>query len=477
MAATDHHSVANDKIITFWPLVDYRENSKTKSTRLSILGPLLTFEKNSDDFITSFRPLFHKTTDVRSASSFSYYLYPLASSQSSSDVSRFQLLQLFDKNIYRKSEPDEIERQFMLFPFYISGDSKKHGSYTSVFPFYGDIYGRFWRDEYHFVLFPLYSRTVNKGTSNYHFLWPFFSLTRGENESGFQFWPLYGQAAKEGVYSSRFALWPIYSEEKRGLNSLNPSRRLNIFPLYGSFDSPSVTSRTFLWPFFGYASNRAEKEEERNYFWPFWLTVTGEKRNVTRLLPFYSHEQTSDSSKTWYLWPLYKTDSMHSETFRQQRTRVLFFLYSDRLESWAVDDKTRRRSTLWPLFVYNRDTDDNMSLTLPAPIESILDKDGIEKLWAPIWRIYVQKWNSMGESSLSLLWNLFWKESTPDSLGVELFPLFRYRSAPRFSEMQILKGLVNYHEAEQQRSLSLFWIPFGFDWGTRPSEADTMSRQ
>ena len=32
----------------------------------------------------------------------------------------------------------------------------------SVFPLYGDLYERFWRDEYHYVLFPLYGRTVKR---------------------------------------------------------------------------------------------------------------------------------------------------------------------------------------------------------------------------------------------------------------------------------------------------------------------------
>lgn len=473
-AATEPEKEENKTIVTFWPLVDYRANPATKSSKLSILGPLLTFETTSDDRISSFRPLFHTTTDKTSTSSSSYYLFPLASSETTPDVSRFEFLQLFQKNVFRKSEPAEEERQFMLFPFIITGDSKKYGSYTAIFPLYGDLYERFYRDEHHFVLFPLYSRTVKKGTTNYNFLWPFFSVTKGEKESGFQVWPLYGQASKEGVYNSRFSLWPIYSQEERGLDTETPSRRFNLFPLYGSFDSPAVTSRTFLWPFFGYFTDKKENEEGRDYLWPLWLTVTGEKRNIIRLLPFYSDERTTDTTKNWYLWPLYRSDSMQSTHYRQERKRILYFLFTDRLESWAVDNKSRRRSAFWPLYVYNRDTDDNMSLTIPAPVEPILDKDGIEKLWAPLWRVYVQQWNSRGESSLSLFWNFYWQESSPESVGVELFPLFRYRSAPHFSEVQIIKGLVNYNENNGQKSLSLLWLPFGFKWETK-SDTGTVS--
>lgn len=463
-AATAAPLPEQDAMITIWPLVDYRENRLTKSSRLSLLGPLLSFDKQSDETISALRPLFHTTNDRHSPSSYSYYLYPLASSETTPDVSRMQLLQLFQKNTFRKAEPAETEHEFMLFPLIISGESKQHGPYTSIFPLYGDLYGRFYRDEHHYVLFPLYSRTVNKGTTNYNFLWPFFSVTRGENESGFQLWPLYGQASKEGSYNSRFALWPIYSAEERGLNSDNPTHRFTLFPLYSAFDSATVTSRTFLWPFFGYWSDRKENEEGRDYLWPFWLTVSGEKRNIFRLLPFYSDERAPDSTKNWYLWPFFRTDTMQSSLYRQESLSVLFFLFSDRVESWAVDDKSRRRTALWPLFVYSRDVDDSMSLTLPALIEPVLDRDGIEKVWAPLWRVYVQKWNSHGDSSLSLFWNLYWHDRSKDSRGWELFPLVRQRSAPSFFELQILKGLINYSENGSRNRLSILWLPFGIDW-------------
>ena len=142
----------------------------------------------------------------------------------------------------------------MLFPFYVSGRSEKYGPYTSLFPLYGDMYERFWRDEYHYVLFPLYGRTVKQGTTTRNYLYPIFAATEGEKESGFQVWPLYGQSAKEGVYSKRFVLWPFYMREQSGLDTDNPTRKLYLLPLYAATDSPKSTSRYYLWPFFGYKS-------------------------------------------------------------------------------------------------------------------------------------------------------------------------------------------------------------------------------
>jgi len=469
IAATDRSDSSPGDIFTFWPLIDYRKDFAKKTSSLSILGPLLNFDSTPTDDIFSFRPLIHNTRDSSKTRSVSYYLYPLASTETTPDVDQIEFLQIFQKNSYRKSEPEEKESQSMIFPFFISGESKKYGSYTSLFPIYGDIYGRFWRDEYHYILFPLYGRTVLKKTTNYNFLWPFFSITSGENESGFRIWPLYGQAAKEGVYSSMFFLWPIFSKEKRAVSGDAISERFSIFPLYASYDTPHSTSRTWLWPFFGYANDTKIEEQERNYFWPFWLTVSGKKRNVIRFLPFYSDEVTEDSTKNWYLWPLYETDTMQSPQYRQTRERMLFFLFSNKVESWTQDDKERQRTALWPLFLYNRNTDGESTLSIPAPVEPILDRDGIEKLWAPLWRFYLHKWNDKGDSQLSILWNLYWHDRNKESAGWEVFPLFRHRSAPSFGEIQILKGLINYTENGDKRALSVLWIPFDISWQSKPA--------
>ena len=192
----------------------------------------------------------------------------------------------------------------MLFPFYISGTSKTYGPYTSVFPVYGDIYERFWRDEYHYVLFPVYGKTVKKGTATSNYLYPFFSTTEGDRESGFQFWPLYGQSAKEGVYSKRFVAWPFYLQEKSGLDTDNPASKVYLLPLYATTDSPMSTSRYYLWPFFGYKSDREGKQEERDYFWPFIRTIRGENRTLDSYLPVYSRDVSKETRKRWIFWPV-----------------------------------------------------------------------------------------------------------------------------------------------------------------------------
>ncbi len=469
---------AEGSIFTLWPFVDYRESPADGFCNLAILGPLFKSQTTNDTSDLFIRPIFSRSSNRHDDSTASDYFYPLASAETAPDVSRFQVLRLYQKDTFRKDQEADREQDFMIFPFIITGTSRKYGPFTSVFPLYGDIYERFWRDEYHYVLFPLYSRTVKKGTTNLNILYPFFSTTSGDRESGFQFWPLYGQAAKEGVYRKRFALWPIFMSEDSALDTDNPVSKRYLLPLYVASDSPNKSSRSYLWPFFSHSVNRSEKEEGWDLLWPFWRVVRGEHHNVTSFLPLYSTEQEKEDRKTWYLWPLYKEETLTSPSYRQEKERLLYFLFTDNREEWPADGATKRRTALWPLFVYNRDQRGIKSLGFPAPVEPILNKDGIERNWAPLWRLYQQKWNDSGDSAVSFIWNLYWHERRGDSLAYELFPLLRYRNMPRITEVQILKGLVNYRQDAQQSTLRLLWLPFGFSWhqATEPPSATATVR-
>jgi hypothetical protein len=448
-------------IITFWPFIDYRESPREGFSNLSILGPLFKLQKKGGDTDTALRPFFYRSESDDSSQS--DYLYPVASAKSDNDGEFLQVLKLYQK---RTPSPGEVERRgTMLFPFYISGTSEKHGPYTSVFPFYGDIYERFWRDEYHYVMFPLYGRTVKKGTETRNYLYPFFSLISGEKESGFHFWPLYGESQKEGVYRKRFALWPVFFQEETALDTDAPQSRFYLFPFYTSAESRKRSERHYLWPFFGYVSDREKKLEERHYFWPFVSTIRSESRHMDRYLPFFSEDRRKERVKRWYLWPFYSHEKLTTDKFLQERDRVLFFLYSDNRETWTADGSERRRTMVWPLLTYRKDERQVKTVTFPAPVEPILDKEGVEKNWAPLWRLYVQKWNDSGDSAVSFLWNLYWHEKRGEDLAVEFFPLLYYRSEKERTDLAFLKGLVRYRKRNHESKLSFFWLPFGVEWG------------
>ena len=457
-AGAKEQKSAQGAIITLWPLFDYRSSPATGYSNLSILGPLFKREQSGADTNTALRPLFFSRSTSTSAET--DILYPIASTDSSENDSSTQVLRVFQKNVSRSGTPDE-KRETMLFPFYISGSSEKYGPYKSFFPFHGDIYERFWRDEYHFTLFPFYGRTVKNGTTSTNWLYPFFNTISGENESGFQVWPLYGQSHKEGVYEKRFALWPFYISESLGKNRDNPTENLYMLPFYASSRSAQRSSTYAPWPFCGVVRDGDGKVIERDFVWPFWMTASGKDHSTERYLPFYAESRTKDRSSRWIMWPVYRHQSIDSAEFTQQKTSLLYFLYSRSDETWPRIGKDRATSAFWPLYAWKRDEDGVRTLSMPALVEAVIWNEGVERNWSPLWRIFISKWDNKGDGATSILWNLYWSERRGNQLAWELSPLVSYRSTKAGTDLRLLKGLFGYASEAGKSSLRILWIPFG----------------
>jgi hypothetical protein len=262
-------------------------------------------------------------------------------------------------------------------------------------------------------------------------------------------------------------LWPFYTTGKSALNTDNPTNKSFIFPFYAREDSPKNSSRSYFWPFFGYRTDLLHDSKEVDYFWPFIYTVRGKKRNTDSFLPIYSHETYVDGEKRWYAWPFFKHEEIRTESFNRDYDRVLFFLYRNSRESWPKDGRQRIRKALWPLFLYQEKENGVSSISLPAPVESVLDKEGIEQNWAPLWRLYQRRWDEDGNSASSFLWNLYWQERRGDELAYELFPFISYRSGKKEGELKLLKGLISLKRSGEEQDLRLFWLPFGLKWGEK----------
>ncbi|MSN26181.1 MAG: hypothetical protein GJV46_09975 [Geobacter sp.] len=456
-AAAPAAAAEEGTVTTLWPLFDYRSSPATGYSNLSILGPIFKREHSGDITRTAIRPLFFNQSDKESDDS--DILYPLASTSSGGGDSSTQIMKIYQKHVSRAGTSEE-KRDSMLFPFYISGESEKYGPYQSFFPIHGDIYQRFWRDEYHYTLFPLYGRTVKNGTTTNNLLYPFFNTVSGENESGFQFWPLYGQSAKQGVYSKQFVFWPFYIRESLGLNGDNPTENLSMIPFYASSTSPKRSSTHTPWPFCGVVRDGQGQVIERDIFWPFWVTAQGKDYSIERFIPFYAKSKVKDSTSDWLMWPIYRHETIDSASFRQDKTSLFYFLFSRSDESWPELGKDRARSGFWPLYAWKRDEAGVRLLTMPALTEAVITNDRLERNWAPLWRLFIAQWDDKGNNAVSLLWNLYWQEQRGEELAWELSPLVSYRSTVAGTEFKLLKGLFGYGGGKEGTSLRLFWIPF-----------------
>ncbi|MEJ2519152.1 MAG: hypothetical protein P8Y91_02240 [Desulfuromonadales bacterium] len=455
-------------ISTFWPFYDYRASEPADYRSLHLFGPLVKYESKGFETETALRPLFYRAADAEGNSSIDV-LYPLLGYRRDQETTRFHLLKLLNVD----SGPGSNERnRSYLFPFLFYGEEEQ-GRYAAFFPFGGKLYNWFGRDRITFALFPLYGHTERNGTHIDNVLWPFFARISGEQETGFKLWPLYGQSRKTGVYHKRFFLWPIFFAEEDRLDSDNPEKLRAVWPFYMRKESAKVISRTVLWPFFSTVEHHDKQYREWNAPWPLIKVMRGDAYHGLRLLPFYADETMDVSRKRWYLWPLYKIDEMDTEQIARRRDQLLYFLYSDTLEIAKDSGDTRRRIDLWPLFGYQQERGVRHLHVLSLLEPFFRENEAIERLWAPLWRIYQQKWDRQGNHVVSLLWNLFWRERQGDQLAWELFPLAAYRrESPETMDFEFLKGLVHYRRNATQRQLNVLYLPWGLSWDDAVAEAE-----
>jgi hypothetical protein len=119
---------------------------------------------------------------------------------------------------------------------------------------------------------------------------------------------------------------------------------------------------------------------------------------------------------------------------------------------------------MWPLFTYEQIRGVSRFHTLSLLEPFFPENLGIERNWSPLWRLYQRKWDKHGNEVSSLLWNLYWKERRGSELAMEVFPLFSYSRQARKADLRLLKGLVRYQTDHGERTVRLFYLPWGISW-------------
>jgi len=360
---------------------------------------------------------------------------------------RVQLVQLLSFAGGQTQSETNLDR-FTLFPLYFQQRSKiPEKNYTALFPIYGTIKERLFRDEIHFVLFPLYGQTRKRDVVTDNYLYPIFHLRHGNQLKGWQFWPLMGAEHKEitqrtnmwndveviAGHDKFMVLWPIFFKQHTGIGTTNEARQQIVLPLYNYMRSPGKDLTAWFWPLgVTHIEDREKKVDEWGAPWPLIVFARGTK-TTDRVWPFFSQARNANLTSDWYLWPVYKYNRLNSPPLDRERTRILFFLYSD-TSVRHTEEKTRQRQIdLWPLFTSRRELDGRRRLQLLAPLEPILPNNtGVERNLSPLWSIWRSEHNpSNGASSQSFFWNLYRHDVTPsEKKSSLLFGLFQYQSRP-----------------------------------------------
>jgi hypothetical protein len=430
------------------PIFDEFELTLTPGKRREAIGPLFFYEEVGPQRQWSFPPVLSYTVDRPLEMVEFDFLYPLLTYDRFGREYRFQIFQFFSF-AGGQTQDFEINRRFTLFPI-IFHQSSPHPelNYTAVVPVYGTIKNRLLRDEIRFVLFPLYSQSRRRDFVTDNYLYPVFHFRRGDHLRGWQVWPLVGRETRDSFtrtnrfgdlefvpgHDNLFVLWPLYFDNRAGIDTDAERRTLAFLPLFSTFRSPTRHSMTAPWPIgFTYTNDREAEFREFGVPWPLIVFARGPGKHTTRIWPLYSQARTETLESNFYLWPLYSYRRIDSHPLERERRRILFFLYSDILETTREGPEYRRRTDLWPLFTRRVDMYGNERLQILAPLEPFLPENkSIERNYSPLWSLWRDERNpEKGVSSQSFLWNLYRREVAPERRKISLlFGLFQYQSDP-----------------------------------------------
>jgi hypothetical protein len=186
-----------------------------------------------------------------------------------------------------------------------------------------------------------------------------------------------------------------------------------------------------IWPFFSWIDDRERQYHEWEGPWPFVVIARGEGKTTTRFFPLFSRARTPTLESDFYLWPVYKYNRAHIDPLDRERTRILFFLYSDTIQKNTESGAFQRRVDLWPFFTHRRDYDGSTRLQIGAFLEPYLPNNkSIERDYSHLWSFWRSEANPRTRaSSQSLLWNLYRRDVRADSKKCSLlFGLFQYQS-------------------------------------------------
>ena len=438
------------------PLLDQFKLTLRSGRRTEALGPLLSFERRETEIQWVLSPLLSYTFD-RGVDVEEFDLaYPLLTYDRFGTEYRLQILQVLG---FSGGDNQQQNRQtrFTLFPLYFQQRSPDPDlNYTALFPFYGRLKNRLFRDEIRFVMFPLFSQSRKKDVVTDNYLYPLFHLRQGNALQGWQFWPLAGyehkdvttrtnlegEAETSGGHNKLFLLWPFFFNQRLGLGTEYPEHHQALLPFYTRLRSARRDSTTFPWPFgLTLTDDRAKKYRELGLPWPLIVFARGEGKTANRVWPLFSHAKTPILESDFFLWPLYKYNRAHAPPLDRERTRILFFLYSDLVEKNETTGTALQRTDLWPLFSAKRDHDGNERLQLFAPLEPLVPNNkGIERNYSPLWSLWRSEKNRRtGASSQSFLWNLYRRETSPETRKCSLlFGLFQYQSGSEGRRLRML---------------------------------------
>jgi hypothetical protein len=437
-----------DKDIEAGPLFAEFPLTLSSGYRFEAAGPLYYSQQSDSQWQWALPPFFCYTRTADVDWTEMDFLYPIASYRRFGPEYKLQLVEFFSFSGAEEFSLTDHVRRFTLFPIYFQQRSANTNlDYTALVPFYGHLEDRLFHNDIKFVMFPLYSETRKKDVVTDNYVYPIFDLRHGDHLTGWQFWPVAGVEHKTptlstnnldevetvGGYDKFFAAFPFYFKSRTGLGTTNEETSLTVVPFYSRVRSPARDETSYGWPLgYNVIDDREQKYVEHDVFWPLFVKARGSK-TVTRVFPFYSRAHNADLESDFYLWPIYKFNRLKANPLERRRTRILFFLYSDTVETNKQSGESLHRNDFWPFYGYHREIDGKERLQILAVLEPFFPNNrSITREYAQVFSLWRWEKNpKTGAASQSLLWNFYRREATAHSKKISLlFGLFQYQSGP-----------------------------------------------
>lgn len=416
-------------------------------------------------------PLFSYYTQPSVDAEFFDLLYPVVTYDRYGTESRFQIFQVISLSGGADQEHAR-SRTYTLFPFLFARRSENPAeNYTALWPFYGRMEKRLFRDETKFLLWPLYVQTRKADVVTDNYVAPFVHVRQGDGLKGWQFWPFAGHEVKTPTvrtntvgelipvpdHEKLFVMWPFYAKGTSGLGTTNEMTQRVFLPFYSFQRSPARDSSTYFWPFgVTLTDDREIGYRQTSVLWPVYIRARGEGKYQNRLWPVFGYTRYEELTSRFFLWPAYAHREVQRGPLHRDIRQVGLVLYNSVRESNSDTGRTQGRTGLWPLFLWQEDWEGREQFQIFAPLETLMPKNpSIARLYSPIWALWrSEKHHATEASSQSLLWNLYRRERTPERRKVSfLFGLFQHERSAAGSRWR------------------LFYIPIGGK-KEQPSEAE-----
>ncbi len=428
------------------PLYDDFSLTLASGHRKEILGPLFYLEQRESQLTWAIPPLtLAHTADPATESEEWDFAYPLLTYDRFGSQYHWQILQLWNVG-GGENQGNTSDHRFSLFPFYFQQRSPiPSHNYTALVPLYGHLDHRFFRDEIDFTLFPLYSKTRKGDVVTRNMPYPFFHRRQGNGLEGWQLFPLVGHEHKipttrtngfgdvsiVGGHDYKFVLWPFFHTTEAETGTTNATHLQALTFVYSLERSAQRESTSYGWPLgVTHTIDREKQYEEWGAPWPLVVFAHGPGKTTDRVWPFFSQAHTTNLTSDWYLWPVYKFNGFQGENYTRGRTRILFFLYSDVAEEDTAKHRKRQRVDFFPFYTRVREFDGSEHLHGLSILEPIFPNNkSLERDVSPLYTVWRSETNAKtGARSQSLLWNLYRRDTTPQSTrSSALFGLFQYQ--------------------------------------------------